>query len=89
MKRREFITLIGSTAACWPLVAFARQSERVRRIGVLAAGGLDADDLDMQTRIGAFEEGLQQLGWVEAKTFGSTFVRAQEMPTVFADMRRN
>ena len=67
MKRREFITLVGSTAACWPLVAFAQQSERVRRIGVLAAGGLDADDLDMQARVGAFEGGLKQLGWVNGQ----------------------
>src|SRR5262249_11421083 len=37
--------------------------ERVRRIGVLAAGGLDADDLDLQARIGAFEDGLKHLGW--------------------------
>src|SRR6516164_1422563 len=67
MRRREFITLVGGTAACWPLVAFAQQSERVRRIGVLAAGGLDADDLDLQARTGAFEDGLKQLGWIKGQ----------------------
>ena len=34
MKRREFISLLGS-ASMWPLTARAQQGERVRRIGVL------------------------------------------------------
>ena len=67
MRRREFMTLVGSTAACWPLIAFAQQRERVRRIGLLSAGGLDADDLDVRSRIGAFEDGLKQLGWINGQ----------------------
>ena len=62
MRRREFIKVIAGSAAARPLAAFAQQSERVRRIGVLTGAGLDADDLDMQARIGAFQQGLQQLG---------------------------
>jgi putative ABC transport system substrate-binding protein len=64
MRRREFIKVIAVSAVAWPLVAFAQQSER-RRIGVLA--GLDPDDLDMRARIGAFQQGLQQLGWTNGQ----------------------
>jgi hypothetical protein len=37
MKRREFIAGLGSAVA-WPVAAWARQLERMRRIGVLIAG---------------------------------------------------
>src|SRR5215470_6968128 len=67
MRRRKFIKVIAVSAAAWPLVAFAQQSGRMRRIGVLVGGGLDADDLDMQARIGAFQQGLQQLGWTNGQ----------------------
>jgi len=67
MRRREFIGLVGGTAVGWPFIAFAQQSERVWRIGVLSGVGPDADDLDLQARIGAFEDGLKQLGWINGQ----------------------
>src|SRR5262245_22969720 len=61
MKRREFLTLLGTSAAAWPLAAGAQQGERVRRIAVLM--NIAADDQEAQLYMAAFQQGLQQLGW--------------------------
>ena len=61
MKRREFITLLGGTAAAWPVLARAQQPERMRRIGVLMSTA--GDDPESQLRLVAFVQGLQQAGW--------------------------
>src|SRR6266849_3806083 len=65
MRRREFITLLGGTAATWPLAALAQQADRIRRIGVLI--GSSADDPEFQARIAAFAQGLAQLGWADGR----------------------
>jgi putative tryptophan/tyrosine transport system substrate-binding protein len=61
MRRREFITLLGSAAAAWPLAARAQQPQRMRRVGVLM--NLASDDAEGQARLAVFHQGLQQLGW--------------------------
>ena len=65
MKRRAFITLLGSAAVAWPLAARAQQAERMRRIGVLTP--FAADDPEGQARLRAFMQGLQQLGWTDGR----------------------
>ena len=64
MRRRDFITLLGGAAA-WPLAARAQQAERIRRIGLLLTGA--ADDPESLARVGAFLQGLQQLGWTDGR----------------------
>jgi putative ABC transport system substrate-binding protein len=64
MRRREFITLLGGAAAAWPLKArAAQQTSGLRRIGVLMA--LASDTSEAPAQRAAFEQALQQLGWVK------------------------
>jgi putative ABC transport system substrate-binding protein len=65
MRRREFITLLGSAAVAWPVTTRAQRSERTWRIGVLMS--TPADDKEGQARINAFIQGLQGLGWVDGR----------------------
>jgi putative ABC transport system substrate-binding protein len=61
VKRREFITLLGGAAAAWTLTAQAQQPERIRRIGAIITRS--AEDPESQIIVGAFLQGLQELGW--------------------------
>jgi putative tryptophan/tyrosine transport system substrate-binding protein len=62
MQRRTFITLLGGATVTWPLTAHAQQGEPVRRIGVLIAR--TADDAEAAEEVGAFTQGLAELGWI-------------------------
>ena len=61
MRRREFITVVGSAAVSWPLMAHAQQPDRMRRIGWLV--GLRESDPEAQRRTAAFVQELEHLGW--------------------------
>jgi putative ABC transport system substrate-binding protein len=62
MNRREFVCGLAGTVA-WPLAARAQQPEQMRRIGVLMS--VAADDPEGKTRMAAFLQGLQELGWTD------------------------
>ncbi len=65
MRRREFIVLLGSSAAAWPFATHAQQAGGMRRIGVLT--GVSADDSENKASHTAFEQALQQLGWTQGR----------------------
>jgi ABC-type uncharacterized transport system substrate-binding protein len=65
MQRRNFIQGIAASVA-WPLTARAQQPrEEVKHIGVLLPSA--ADDPVYQGWVGAFLQGLEQLGWSEGR----------------------
>ena len=70
LKRREFITLIGGTAA-WPVAARAQQREQMPRIGVLML--YPENDPEGQLRATALQQGLQKLGWVVGRNVQINF----------------
>jgi putative ABC transport system substrate-binding protein len=67
MRRRDFLALVGgatATSALWD-VARAQDGERVRHLGVLMP--FVEGDAEGQSRLAAFREALQKLGWTEGK----------------------
>jgi putative tryptophan/tyrosine transport system substrate-binding protein len=70
MRRREFIAGVGSAAA-WPAVVRAQQSERVRHVGVLM--NTVQEDPGGQPDVTAFRQGLTELGWVEGRNVDIEF----------------
>jgi len=63
MKRRDFITLLGSGTLAWPLAARAQQA-RLPTIGFLGATTPAAES----QRLAAFTQRLGELGWIEGRT---------------------
>jgi putative ABC transport system substrate-binding protein len=63
MRRREFITLLGGTAAAWPLAVRAQQPANIARIGFLGP----ASASNWADRLEAFRVSLRDLGYVEGQ----------------------
>src|SRR6202030_3383935 len=63
MRRRNFITLLGSAAA-WPLAARAEQPAKLPTIGFL--GGTTPSARGQW--VAAFVQRLRELGWTESRT---------------------
>ena len=64
MRRREFIALLSSATAAWPLAARAQQSAGMRRIGVLLSL---AESDEGKAQLAGFTQGLAELGWIEGR----------------------
>jgi putative tryptophan/tyrosine transport system substrate-binding protein len=64
MRRREFIALIGATAAAWPLAARAQQLGRLHKVAVLTLRAAE----ELTPFLAAFRGQLQDLGYVEGQS---------------------
>jgi putative tryptophan/tyrosine transport system substrate-binding protein len=65
MRRREFIGSMIGSAVTWPLVAQAQESKGVPLVGVLWHAGNAEQEAPF---LGAFEQGLKDLGYVDGRT---------------------
>jgi putative ABC transport system substrate-binding protein len=63
MRRRDFITILGGTAAMWPRAARAQQSGPKHRLGLLLA--LAENDSQAREYVAAFVQSLRERGWLE------------------------
>ncbi len=75
MKRREFITLIGSAVAAWPLAARAQYQTKIPRIGII----------DDSPRWNAFRHGLRDLGYLEGQNIVFDYAYGDGVPERLAE----
>jgi putative tryptophan/tyrosine transport system substrate-binding protein len=84
MRRREFILLVGATAA----VPFATLAQTVRRIGLLFATSLQA--ANAWGFLDAINQGLKEYGWVDGQNiaYESRFAdnRDDELPRLASEL---
>jgi putative tryptophan/tyrosine transport system substrate-binding protein len=92
MRRREFITLVGSAVAAWPLTAHTQQPT-IPRVGVLI--GLPEGDPEAEKEMRALVEGLSQAGWNRDKNMRMDLrwlddpARAQQRAKELIELRPN
>jgi putative ABC transport system substrate-binding protein len=75
MRRREFITLVGSGAMAWPLAAGAQEPAKLPTIGFM---GANASVFSPWTA--AFVGRLRELGWVEGRTIAIEYRWSEGRP---------
>ena len=80
MRRRDFISLMGGTAAAWPLAAQAQQT----RLPIIGFVGTDAAAWSPWTT--AFVQRLHELGWTEGRTVAIEYRWNEGQPERIAEI---
>jgi ABC-type uncharacterized transport system substrate-binding protein len=87
MRRREFISLLGSAAVTWPRVARAQQAA-LPVIAFLRTGSAEAD----ARNVAAFRKGLSETGYVEGQNVTVEYYWLESpydhLPALMADLIR-
>src|SRR6202035_5592940 len=88
MRRRQFLSLLGSVAAAWPLVGRA-QRPTMPVIGLLCGGTWESDAY----RLAPFQRGLQEAGYVEGRNVTFEYRWAEQkydrLPALAAELVRH
>ena len=84
MRRRDFISLLGATAAAWPFAARAQQPT-TPAIGFLDSRSPEA----VVSRLRAFRQGLQESGYVEGENVAIVYRYAENQLERLSDLARD
>src|SRR6202163_1419720 len=82
MRRRQFITLLSSAAAAWPVASHAQQPRRLPTIGYLGASTYSTD----RDRVAALAQRLRELGWTEGRTIAVEYRWAEGRNERYAEI---
>jgi len=84
VRRRDFISLLGATAAAWPFAARAQQPT-TPAIGFLDSRSPEA----VVSRLRAFRQGLQESGYVEGENVAIVYLYAENQLERLPDLARD
>jgi putative ABC transport system substrate-binding protein len=82
VRRREFITLLGGSAAWWPLAAQGQEAAKLPTIGLFAVATASA----WAPWVAAFVQRLRELGWIEGRTVAIEYRWADGHSERFAEI---
>jgi putative tryptophan/tyrosine transport system substrate-binding protein len=82
MRRRDFISVVGASAAVWPFAALAEQAGRLPAIGFLGTTSASA----WTSYTASFVQRLRELGWIDGRTIAIEYRWAEGRQERFGEI---